>query len=73
MKFSATYDGLVFPVAPLEMVQLIATRCGYVDIDVDPGVNNTSITAKKRGGGTIGVSGSSLEAACDAFCKRCLT
>lgn len=67
MKFSATFDGVQFPISALSMVQLVANQFGYANLDVDPGPEKTTI--KSDG---LTVSGKSIDAAAETFVRRAL-
>lgn len=35
---------VVFELTPLEVIRIVATRYGFDDVDMEPGVNNVKVT-----------------------------
>lgn len=61
-----TTDAFQFNIGPLELVELLARRAGFDDVDVEPMDNYVRITCRgKNGDRSVSAKGSTIDEACE--------
>lgn len=69
MNASATINGKTYALSPLDVIRIVASQNGFVDVDCEPEVAGYKIVAAAPGR-TVTARGQTMEEVCEKFCQR---